>query len=175
MDDDPRQSPVRFEISKLSNQWVMADIDFDALLSHWTEQAFNHLNIKGQFEISVVLCDDDHCQQINHTHRKINKPTNVLSFPSKFSHNVKNSLPGYVCPLGDIVLSYSIIQFEANDQDKSFNDHLCHLWIHGLLHLLGYDHEIDAEAIIMESTEINILKLMHINNPYQTADEISAC
>ena len=104
---------------------------------------------------------------LNNQFRKINKPTNVLSFPSSTntSTNFKNVF------LGDIIFSIETIISEAKENNKSTVDHLIHLFIHGVLHLLGYDHETEDEARMMEDLEICILNKLSIANPYEIKNE----
>lgn len=109
---------------------------------------------RGNCEITVVLADDKFIKSLNRDFRGKDKPTNVLSFPGEEEH------------LGDIVLALETIECEADAQGKSFKDHTKHLLVHGTLHLLGYDHERDIEAQIMEEKEIKILKKLKVNNPY---------
>ena len=110
-------------------------------------------------ELSIVLADDDFVQELNREWRGKDKPTNVLSFPQDDP-----------MMLGDVILAFETVQREADEQDKRFEDHTTHLVVHGLLHLLGHDHEEDDEAEIMESLEIEILKGLGIKNPYETQD-----
>jgi probable rRNA maturation factor len=116
---------------------------------------------RAEGEVSVVLADDDFVQNLNREYRGQDKPTNVLSFPQD---------PPM---LGDIVLAYETVAREAAEQDKSFDQHLTHLLVHGLLHLLGFDHEVDDEAEEMEALEVQILKDMGIKNPYKTKDNVA--
>jgi probable rRNA maturation factor len=118
-------------------------------------------------ELSVVLTDDARIQEINKQFRNQDKPTNVLSFPS-VQASVEDTLRSISqhTLLGDIVLSYQVIDREAMDQNKSFEAHLVHLLIHGFLHLLGYDHAEDDTAEIMEQKEIQLLDRFGIENPY---------
>jgi probable rRNA maturation factor len=91
---------------------------------------------------------------LNKSYRGKDKATNVLSFINDDE------------PLGDIILAYETIEREAIEQEKSFRDHTIHLIIHGILHLMGHDHEVPEEAAKMEAKEIKILKKLGIENPY---------
>lgn len=111
----------------------------------------------GGTEISIVLAGDDFIQNLNKTYRGKDKPTNVLSFPQ--------DEPGM---LGDVILAYETLEKESRDQGKSFKDHALHMIVHGILHLLGHDHENDDDAQEMESLEIAILGDLGVKNPYET-------
>lgn len=110
-------------------------------------------------EISIVLADDAFVQNLNREYRGKDKPTNVLSFPQD-EHGL----------LGDVILAHETLSREAKEQDKSFEDHLMHLVVHGTLHLMGHDHENDEEAEEMEALEIKILEQLGVENPYQISD-----
>ncbi|MBH9974577.1 MULTISPECIES: rRNA maturation RNase YbeY [Bartonella] len=117
---------------------------------------------KIESELSLVFTDDKDIRAINGQWRHIDKPTNVLSFPA---FPVKpGQQPGPI--LGDIVLAFETVEREAREENKSFDDHLGHLIVHGLLHLMGYDHQTDEEAEQMEGLEIKILSQIGISNPY---------
>ena len=122
---------------------------------------------RGVGHIDVILGDSAFVQDLNNRYRGKNKPTNVLSFPQDDYEK------GRYCPdeslvlLGDIVMAYEVIESEAKTEEKTFLDHFCHLLVHGILHLLGFDHETDDEQDEMESLEIKILNKLNIDNPYK--------
>ncbi len=114
--------------------------------------------------IDVLLTDDVEIRQLNLDFRKIDKPTNVLSFPAP-----EMPVPtGEVAHLGDMVLAYETVVREAAAAGKSMDQHTTHLVVHAMLHLLGYDHETDAEAEAMEQQERDILAKLGIADPYLT-------
>lgn len=113
-------------------------------------------------ELSIVFSDDDGVRSLNRAWRERDKATNVLSFPAYCIR--PGQKPGPM--LGDIILARETIEREANSENKSFHDHLSHLIVHGLMHLLGYDHQSDAEAIVMEQHERDILQKLAIGDPY---------
>lgn len=107
-------------------------------------------------EVSISLVSDRQMQKINFKFCAKNKPTNVLSFPA-FDKLF----------LGDIIITYETLAREAKEQKKKFNDHLTHLILHSILHLLGQDHEEEEMAKKMEKLEIKILHRLKIANPYK--------
>tara|TARA_B100000524_G_scaffold120618_1_gene59259 strand:- start:2471 stop:2983 length:513 start_codon:yes stop_codon:yes gene_type:complete len=109
--------------------------------------------------ISISFSGDKKVMELNNCFGKKKSATNVLSFPS--NHKFNNKLF-----LGDIIFSIETIIKEAKRDNKSLQNHLTHLFIHAVLHLLGYDHVSDAQAERMENLEIAILKTLNINNPY---------
>jgi probable rRNA maturation factor len=108
-------------------------------------------------EVAVLLTSDEVVAELNQRFRGKAGPTNVLSFPA--SANPENHL-------GDVALAHGVCAREAADQGKSLEQHLAHLVVHGVLHLLGYDHETDHEAEAMEALERSILESLGVPDPY---------
>jgi probable rRNA maturation factor len=120
-------------------------------------------------ELSLVFANDAMIQSLNAQWRGKDKPTNVLSFPA-FPLKPGAKLP---LMLGDIVLARETAAREALAEDKPFDSHVSHLLLHGFLHLLGYDHETEAEALAMETIETRILASLAIPDPYAVIAEPS--
>lgn len=126
------------------------------------------------FEIGLLACDDAKIAELNVEFRDKSSATNVLSWPSEERGAEKEGevpfpptleLKGETF-LGDIAVSYDTCAAEADIAGKTVSDHVTHLMVHGILHLMGYDHERDGDATLMESTETKILAEMGINDPY---------
>lgn len=115
-------------------------------------------------ELTLTVCDNDTIQTLNKTHRGKDKPTNVLSFPAY--DPADPVLPDVPVHLGDVVMAWDVMTDESTAQNKTIADHFYHLFVHGMLHLLGHDHQHDQEAQTMESIEISILAKHGIKNPY---------
>ncbi len=112
-------------------------------------------------EVSLMFCDDARIHELNRMWRGFDKATNVLSFPA--------AEPGQlaVAPLlGDIAVAFETVKRESVEEDKSFSDHSAHMIVHGFLHLLGYDHETEADAERMEDVERRALARLGIADPY---------
>lgn len=119
-------------------------------------------------EISIKLSDNHEVQKLNSAYRGKDKPTNVLSFPlvpRDLLESLSNSDDGEVL-LGDIIMAHDVCVNEAQEKSVSVADHASHLMVHGVLHLLGYDHETDTDALIMEALEVKALQSLGIANPY---------
>ena len=147
--------------------------NLSALTLKIIEEVFEYLYLYKSINncyFCIKLTDDKELQSLNKNFRNKNKPTNVLSFPNyEFKNGDLKSLEFevYEIYLGDIAISYDCVFNEHLAQNKPFKNHYTHIIVHGILHLLGYDHEDDQEAQVMEDIEINILKLLGIPNPYE--------
>lgn len=135
-------------------RWNKYKINFDEIANAVVGKKYENS------EVSVILTNDKEIQQINKQYRNIDKPTNVLSFEL-----------GDDILLGDIFISIDTVQREANLEKITVVEHTAHMLVHGVLHLLGYDHIKDDEAEIMEEKETKILKKLGIKNPYAIDDE----
>jgi probable rRNA maturation factor len=124
---------------------------------------------KATVEMAVMLTSNDHMQRLNKEFRDKNKPTNVLSFPDNqcTEQDLLESMnkKTYIY-IGDIALGYQIAKEESEELGIEFVGHFTHLLVHGILHLLGHDHEIESEYIRMKDLEIKILKDLDISSPY---------
>ncbi len=115
--------------------------------------------------VNLLLTDNDNIKQLNKDFRDINKPTNILSFP-QIENNKKLLLKLNNMNIGDLAMSYDKIMEESKLFNKPFFDRCTHLFVHGVLHLLGMDHIEEDERLKMESLEIEILESFCIRNPY---------
>ncbi len=131
----------------------------------WASAAL--LNKIPAVEVTIRIVDKAEITELNSTYRKKNKPTNVLSFPFDMPEELNDTIP----ILGDIVICSEVIEEEARAQEKTLEAHWAHMVVHGILHLLGYDHEKDQDAEIMETEEITILQTLGFNNPYQVNEK----
>lgn len=162
---------ITVEISKECKKWKLyPEINNKFFTENIIKILEEHQNFKSQeMELSILLTDDAHMQELNKKFRNKDKATNVLSFPDI---EMDGEAPIEFIPntdyiyLGDIAFGYDIIKQEAEDQKISFLDHFRHLTIHGILHLIGYDHEEQKEAELMENLEIKILQKFDIKSPY---------
>lgn len=164
------------DINVADGGWHRALPDHVALVTQAVENTLSmvaegaHLDKIPHIELSVLLTNDDAIQQLNREYRDRDKPTNVLSFPALEQGEIElflregRDIPPYPLSLGDIIIALETIQREA--PPEKLKDHFTHLVIHGLLHLLGYDHEEDVAAELMEGREKEILSKMAIDDPY---------
>jgi len=152
-------TPLSIEISRNAEGWPEA---LDARAEEAVREALKQSKAKvaGAAELSVVLTDDAEQRDLNREWRGIDKPTNVLSFPQIEPFGPVSGL------IGDMILARETLVREADEQGVSFDDHFTHLVVHGFLHLLGYDHLDDAEALVMEGLETQILATLGVADPY---------
>ena len=141
---DKRWKKVSFDLKNLTMQ--LANLILMEIDAH---------HDSSKLELSINLMNDDEIQALNRDFRHKNKPTNVLSFPSE-------ELP-YI---GDIAISYDRILDEAHEYSKDLKNHYAHMKVHAILHLMGYDHEAEDEAEVMEAKERKILAFVGIPDPY---------
>lgn len=125
----------------------------------WLDAISAHESL-GEMELTIRLVDPDEGKQLNHEYRHKDYATNVLSFPFESPPGIEMSL------LGDIVICADVIAKEAQEQNKQLLDHWAHMVVHGTLHLLGFDHIEEADALEMESREVEILNKLGIDDPY---------
>ena len=153
---------VRYDVAINADGW-QSEHSLRMLVDRVLEATLHGLEFDDvDSELSLVFTDDANIRTINAKWRHIDKATNVLSFPA-FPMQ-PGQRPGPI--LGDIVIARETVQCEAQEENKSFDDHLSHLIVHGLLHLTGYDHQNDEEAEQMESLERKILASLGISDPY---------
>jgi probable rRNA maturation factor len=133
------------------------------------ETALRYIDVDQDCEIGIACVDNDESHKLNLEYRQKDKPTNVLSFPSDIPEEVLPLLDAW--PMGDLVICIPVVLQEAIDQSKTPIEHFTHMLVHGVLHLMGYDHEtseVDAEE--MEALEIKILAKLGFDNPYTEQD-----
>lgn len=127
-------------------------------LQEWVDAALSGFG--KQYEIVIRIVGTEECASLNEQYRHKTGPTNILSFPIDAPEELELDL------LGDLVICAPVLEKEAAEQQKKLDHHWAHIVIHGVLHLLGFDHTNDHDAEIMEAKEIGILKKLKISNPY---------
>lgn len=135
------------------------DCPTETEIQHWAITTLSKLEKNGILVIRIV--DEAEMISLNHQFRKKNKPTNVLSFSCQLPPSIKGDI------LGDIVICAPVVAQEAEEQQKPLIAHWAHMIVHGLLHLLGHDHENDEEATLMENEEVAILRELGFSDPYR--------
>jgi len=131
-------------------------------------EVLKEMDFKKEYYLSILLTNDNGIKKINKKYRKVNKATNVLSFPQNDERLITKKR--FKIILGDIVISLEKIIKESKLQNKKPSDHLTHMVIHSLLHLLGFNHEKLKDFKIMKKKEINVLSKLSISSPYAIND-----
>jgi probable rRNA maturation factor len=158
---------IEADITVESERW--AALDLEALVNRAVEAARVETNPKlaPVCEVSFLICDDARIRELNREWRRIDKPTNVLSFPASEPHRLATS------PLlGDIAVAFETVERESHDEQKTLHDHVSHMIVHGFLHLLGFDHENESDADKMESVERRALARLGIADPYAATEPV---
>ncbi|QPK63762.1 rRNA maturation RNase YbeY [Methylomonas sp. LL1] len=136
-----------------------SDYPSEQQFQHWVDTVLTDRSQDS--EIVIRLVDEAESAELNQQYRHKQGPTNILSFPFEAPEGVELDL------LGDLVICAPLIAQEASQQNKQTSHHWAHITLHGVLHLLGYDHIEDSEAEEMETLEIKLLNMLNIANPYQ--------
>src|SRR5262249_29710263 len=157
--------PLAIDIAEPCAAWRRACPEAASVAAAAARLALARTAARTPIVVDITLTDDGDQQAPNRTYRGHDMPTHVLSFPRADPEAVRP--PGMPLLLGDVVLAYETVAREAAEQEKPLADHHCHLVVHGVLHLLGYDHHDEDEAATMEAREIAILAELGVPNPYR--------
>ena len=184
LDPDSPEDDRFFSDEWLSDNGALIDITIDA--ESWQISLIDDLKTRGPVMldhivarlsldpqiVSLLLCDDEGMRAMNRMYRGFDKPTNVLSFPACNDLQWAGHMPSNKLSIGDIAIAGETVVREASEASIVVGDHLLHLFTHGILHLLGYNHEEDSTACEMEWLEIHLLQQMGVANPYHGDDLI---
>ena len=183
-DDDPYQSTVwQTDGGSLLEMMIDTDSWPDAAVAQAQARFCVATDVvcaafgKPSIQVGALLCDNARMRDLNLQFRGKDSPTNVLSFPDDLAPDDStpdnaplddSAVPAGACPraVGELALAYGQLAAEANEEDKSLADHMTHLWVHGLAHLFGLDHETVGDAEEMEAAETAILARLGIADPY---------
>lgn len=163
---------MQVDISITCADWLTDLPDVEAIAARVAERVdAGARKLPASVEVSLLLCNDDTGRRLNRQWRDRDTATNVLSFPTLdaselASAAVAAAADGRPLLLGDVVMAHGVVRREATAQGRSLSDHYSHLLVHGLLHLLGFDHETDDDAAVMEPLEVDILASLGIADPY---------
>lgn len=167
------RSKILLEVINESHGWDKKI--FKTLAENAISSTLLYLNYDPSiFEVAILTCDDKKISELNHEFCDKSKTTNILSWPEKdLSTKITGEMPFRVSILnqsiiflGNMAVSYQFTMAEAKEQDKNFYDHVHHLLVHGTLHLLGFVHDLELDAKIMEKIEVEILAKALISDPY---------
>jgi probable rRNA maturation factor len=164
-----KEAQLDIEVIRHAEVWDGSSVT-DAMLSGAANAAFSAASPTGggSYEITILLTDDREMRELNRLWRGKDSSTNVLSFPAGEPLDTVNC---EAAPLGDVVLAAETVLAEASQQGISIADHVSHLVVHGVLHLLGHDHERDEDAEAMETLETEILASLGVADPYAEAGD----
>lgn len=152
----------RIEVTVALDTWRSAVADVEKVCRRAAAEALAHTGrAEAENEVSVLLCGDDTVSELNGEYRGAARPTNVLSFPNGFAGAGPDTHL-----LGDVAIAFETVAAEAAASRLAIVDHLTHLVVHGVLHLLGYDHQTAREADDMEALEVAILDRLGVPDPY---------
>ena len=185
------KSDVTLEPDSIENERFASDewpsdngalIDITIVAASWDTPLIDDLKARGPAmldhisarlsldpkRVSLLLCNDEDMRAMNQLYRGADKATNVLSFPADDDLWRSGDMPTDDLTIGDIAIAAETVLRESSKMGIAAGDHLLHLFTHGVLHLLGYDHEEDSPAAEMERLEIDLLAQMKISNPYHS-------
>jgi len=160
-----KPAPAAIDVTIAAQAWPRAVRNVAAVCRRAAQAALDACALRREVEVSILLTTDAAVKKLNAVFRGKDQPTNVLSFPAADDTD-GFAPPGEPVMLGDIAVAYGVCAREAKAENKTLTAHLSHLTIHGVLHLLGYDHEKEREAGIMEQWERTILARLGIADPY---------
>ena len=169
---------MQVDISITCADWLTDLRDVEAIAARVAERVdAGDRRLPASAEVSLLLCGDDIGRRLNREWRDRDVATNVLSFPALDAGELASAAAAALADgrpllLGDVVLAHGVVRREASAQGKPLADHFSHLLVHGLLHLLGFDHETEDDAAVMEPLEVDILAGLGIADPY--ADPLTA-
>lgn len=152
--------PAELEVQR---ETLSTSIPDDKQFQLWADAAL--ADKSGRFTLTIRIVDEAEARQFNREYRDKDYATNVLSFPTELPEGLPQDIRSY--ELGDLLICAPVVSRQASEQKRRDTDHWAHLVIHGVLHLLGHDHEQAQEAAVMESLEIEILAKLGISDPYQ--------
>ena len=173
MSDEPGSRCYQIPVSRSGGDWDASLPGATALaeraaVATLTAAADDPATLGGA-EVSILLADDATLRRLNRDYRGRDRATNVLAFPNMAPGSVPP--PGLALALGDLALAWETLCREAAAQGKPLAAHFSHLVVHGTLHLLGHDHEAEAEARVMEDLERGILGSLGLPDPYQILED----
>ena len=170
------RAKLHVEVVRRSDDWDRASVT-DAGLTLAVEAAFALVPSSGpqSYEVAILLTGDDEVRALNSTWRGKYTPTNVLSFPAGVGSDLpqQEEVSDAPVPVGDVVLGFQTVAREAKEQGIALGDHACHLTVHGVLHLLGLDHDTPEEAEEMEALERRALAQLGIADPYAGSEPLA--